>query len=216
MNENADISSADLAEANSCSASCIKQSEEIDQLKAEIVCLKKSVKSSEYMQINRLQNDNSSLIKTVEMLTKQLLKLNTVDANIDPSSQVSKEPAPKVSKKQKKSKKKKMKAKEDIESTEKNVPPPRQAHAAPTSGMENVNDDVAATTSKNRAKEVVVIAGDSLIKNVVGASMSKTDPNHYYVVKAFPGANLSDMEDFIKPITRKSPEKSSYMLERTT
>ncbi|CAB4034612.1 Hypothetical predicted protein, partial [Paramuricea clavata] len=95
MNENADISSADLAEANSCCASCIKQSEEIDQLKAEIVCLKKSVKSSEYMQINRLQNDNSSLIKTVEMLTKQLINLNTVDANIDPSSQVSKEPAPK-------------------------------------------------------------------------------------------------------------------------
>ncbi|CAB4031562.1 Scavenger receptor cysteine-rich type 1 M130 [Paramuricea clavata] len=100
-----------------------------------------------------------------------------------------------------------MKAKEDFESAEKNISPPRQAHAAPTSGMENVNDDVAATTSKNRAKEVVVIAGDSLIKNVVVASMSKTDPNHYYVVKAFPGANLSDKEDFIKPITRKSPEK---------
>jgi hypothetical protein len=105
---------------NSCCASCIKQSEEIDQ-----VCLKKSVKSSKYMQINRLKNDNSSLIKTVEMLTKQLLNLNTVDANIDPSSQVSKEPAPKVSKKQKKSQKKKMKAKEGIESAEKNVSPPR-------------------------------------------------------------------------------------------
>jgi lysophospholipase L1-like esterase len=82
-----------------------------------------------------------------------------------------------------------------------------EVNAASTSGMEKANDDVAATTSKNKAKEVVVIAGDSLIKNVVGASMSKTDPNHYYVVKAFPGANLSDMEDFIKPITRKSPEK---------
>jgi hypothetical protein len=53
-----------------------------------------------------------------------------------------------------------------------------------------VNDDVAATTGKNKAKEVVVIAGDSLIKNVVGASMSKTDPNHYYIVKAFPGAKI--------------------------
>jgi hypothetical protein len=42
--------------------------------------------------------------------------------------------------------------------------------------MEKVNDDVAATTGKNKAKEVVVIAGDSLIKNVVGASMSKTYP----------------------------------------
>ena len=83
-----------------------------------------------------------------------------------------------------------MKAKEGIKSAEKNVSPPRQEHAASTSGMEKVNDDAAATTGKNKAKEVVVIAGDSLIKNVVGASMSKTD-YHYYVVKAFPGANLS-------------------------
>ncbi|CAB4001285.1 Hypothetical predicted protein [Paramuricea clavata] len=102
----------------------------------------------------------------VEMLTNQLLNLNTVDANIDPSSQVSKEPAPKVSKKQKKSQKKKMKAKEGIELAEKN----------------------ASRLVKNML---------SLPANVVGASMSKTDNNYYYVVKAFPGANLSDMEDFV-------------------
>ena len=28
-----------------------------------------------------------------------------------------------------------------------------------------------------------------------------------YVVKLFPGATVEDMEDFIKPITRKSPDK---------
>jgi lysophospholipase L1-like esterase len=52
-----------------------------------------------------------------------------------------------------------------------------------------------------------VIAGDSLVKNMVGAYMSKDDVGHHYVWKAFPGATVEDMEDFIKPITRKSPNK---------
>ncbi len=53
----------------------------------------------------------------------------------------------------------------------------------------------------------MVIAGDSIVKNVVGPSMSKPDADHLYVVKSFSGATISDMEDFIKPITRKSPDK---------
>ena len=37
--------------------------------------------------------------------------------------------------------------------------------------------------------------------------MSKLDADHFYVVKSFPRATVSDMEDYIKPICRKSPEK---------
>ena len=37
--------------------------------------------------------------------------------------------------------------------------------------------------------------------------MGKQDPHHYYVVKGFPGATVSDMEDYVKPITCKSPDK---------
>ena len=37
--------------------------------------------------------------------------------------------------------------------------------------------------------------------------MSKSDADHHYVVKLFSGSTISDMEDFIKPISRKSPEK---------
>ena len=32
-------------------------------------------------------------------------------------------------------------------------------------------------------------------------------PRHYYVVKGFPCATVSDMEDYVQPITRKSPDK---------
>jgi hypothetical protein len=75
----------------------------------------------------------------------------------------------------------------------------------------NATQEVYVTVSKsstrNKKKDVVVIAGDSLVKNMVAAYMSKDDVGHHYVVKAFLGATVQDMEDFIKPITRKSPNK---------
>ena len=37
--------------------------------------------------------------------------------------------------------------------------------------------------------------------------MSADDSNHYYIVKPFPGAKVADMEDFVKPLTRRSPDK---------
>ena len=52
-------------------------------------------------------------------------------------------------------------------------------------------------------KPVTVIAGDSIIQNIRGWSLSKTNK---VVVKPFPGATAEDMQDFIKPILRKDPE----------
>ena len=37
--------------------------------------------------------------------------------------------------------------------------------------------------------------------------MHADDPDHYYIVKPFPGATVSDMEDFVKLLTRRSPDK---------
>ena len=65
---------------------------------------------------------------------------------------------------------------------------------------------IPASSQPDR-KETVVIAGDSLVKNIIGAKMSYNDPNNYFVVKPFPGATVEDMEDYIKPLTRKSPDK---------
>ena len=45
------------------------------------------------------------------------------------------------------------------------------------------------------------------IKNIMGKEMSGKDRNHHYVVKPFPGATLSDMEDFVKPLCRRTPNK---------
>ena len=62
-------------------------------------------------------------------------------------------------------------------------------------------------STRPNEKETVVIASDSLVKNIFGTTMGKQDPRHYYVVKGFPGATVSDMKDYVKPITRKSPDK---------
>ena len=49
-------------------------------------------------------------------------------------------------------------------------------------------------------KPVTVIARDSIIQNIRGWSLSKTNK---VVVKPFPGATTEDMEDLIKPFLRK-------------
>ena len=49
-------------------------------------------------------------------------------------------------------------------------------------------------SSQPDCKENVVIGGDSLVKNIIGAVMSYNDPNNYFVMKSFPGATVADME----------------------
>ena len=58
----------------------------------------------------------------------------------------------------------------------------------------------------NTKKTVVVIAGDSLIKNVQGWRVSK-GMKVKTVVKAFPGASFEDMFDYIKPTIKHHPEE---------
>ena len=58
----------------------------------------------------------------------------------------------------------------------------------------------------NTKKPVVVIAGDSLIKNVQGWRVSK-GMKVKTVVKAFPGASVEDMFDYIKPTIKHHPEE---------
>ena len=37
--------------------------------------------------------------------------------------------------------------------------------------------------------------------------MSSADNDHFFVVKPFPGATATDMNDYIKPLVRKTPHK---------
>ena len=53
---------------------------------------------------------------------------------------------------------------------------------------------------------VMIIAGDSLVKNVQGWRVSK-GMKVKTVVKAFPGASFEDMFDYIKPTIKHHPEE---------
>ena len=58
------------------------------------------------------------------------------------------------------------------------------------------------STSAER-KPVTVICGDSIVQNVRGWKISASNK---VVLKSFSGATTSDMEDYLKPITRKCPD----------
>ena len=71
----------------------------------------------------------------------------------------------------------------------------------------SVNPSQPSAAGQTTKKKVTVIAGDSIVKNVIGSRMGAKDSTNHFVVKPFPGANLSDMEDFVKPLVRKMPDK---------
>ena len=239
MKSTAIISAAENSKP--CCTCCLKNREDIDKLNAEIAALKnkdvfleREALANSNLIIN-LQRDNSSLIKTVEMLSEQLLNLNTSkgkDKNCLNSSKAMAYSTTKVHKENKRKIKKKGKgqgnevssdnspasnAPRDASLPRDNTPLPRHVSLPrePLSAQSNraggkaipSNTAENKSSNKNKKKNVVVIAGDSLVKNMVGAYMGKDDADNYYVVKPFPGATVEDMEDFIKPITRKSPDK---------
>ena len=54
-------------------------------------------------------------------------------------------------------------------------------------------------------KMSLLFAGDSTVQNLKGWRLSSTD-NHV-AVKSFSGANITEMEDYLKPILHKEPSK---------
>ena len=170
------------------------------------------------MQINRLQCDNSSLVKTIEILRKQLCIQSECNINVNSQMKDITNLENKISEKgednsdnanpDNASKYKKKKKKKGKSPTSK----PIQVNESMTKEdapelATKADGDVSKPSNRPKVKETVVIAGDSLVKNIFGTTMGKQDPRHCYVVKGFPGATVSDMEDYVKPITRKSPDK---------
>ena len=74
--------------------------------------------------------------------------------------------------------------------------------------QDGANPDIPQLLSQPKVlkKKVAVIASNSIIKNIRSGWRLSDQLNHV-VVKSFPRATISDMEDYIKPITRKEPSK---------
>ena len=62
--------------------------------------------------------------------------------------------------------------------------------------------DIPTVSSNN--KPTIVIAGDSIIKDIKGWLMSR---NKRVKISSFPGANTEDMKDFLTPLLRKKPDE---------
>jgi hypothetical protein len=167
------------------------------------------MKKSLITALKLLQADsNFDLEKSCQNETEAELGDETIQANPPSSDQPPNQPANKEKrhKKRKKCKRKKSKP---------NVPDLTAGHSAdvPAAPSDVAVSAASETTvgsnrpdSTRHRKKTVVIAGDS-IENIVGARMSGNDSNHYSIVKPFPGATISDMEDFVKPLSRRSPDK---------
>ena len=69
----------------------------------------------------------------------------------------------------------------------------------------NLPEDQSPTFNAKHTKNVTVVVGDSMVKNLQGWRLS-IEENHV-VVKSFTGATTSDMEDYVKPVIRKKPQK---------
>ena len=158
---------------------------------------------------------SSALISAVEALSKQVLhsistnpsvlpdvqiensNKNSKDVQIENYNDTNGQPSSKRKRKRRKQKNSNPSnhAKHEIDkSTSPNVP--------------NVDETGSAqdATPIRHVKETVVIAGDSIVKNIIGAKMGAGDSTHHFEVKPFFGATTCDIEDFIKPLVRKSPK----------
>ena len=176
-------------------------------------------------QIRQLEHERDSLKTALYILAKDLNNVKPNNVNLDnvnltqPSistlASERQDETTEVSKKAtKKKKKKKGKKNQQDTSTQPSIQSSTQSStrscpSIPTdppshqrSNSRNKSDD-----SEPQRKQTTVIAGDSLVKNIIGAKMSSNDPNNFFIVKPFPGATVSDMEDFVKPLTRRSPDK---------
>ncbi len=71
-----------------------------------------------------------------------------------------------------------------------------------------MDDHVAGSKEQSNKKEnpTVFIVGDSMIKHLKQQRFSKST-NTKTRIKAFIGANIRDMKDYIKPALRCNPDK---------
>ena len=63
---------------------------------------------------------------------------------------------------------------------------------------------ITAEPKPSGNKPLIIIAGDSLLKNINGWLMSRSKR---VKVHCFPGAALSDMEDYLKPLIKQRPAR---------
>ena len=222
---NKDLVAPSASKATYSCTSCQTLKEEIGKMRADLEQLKQkfnfpasnqpSVSSNINNpqnelrdEINRLRADNTCLISSIQCLSKlvgnqpncnpasieippseSLLPTSNLPATVDGAAA----PESKNTKKSKKERKKK-----SVPSAPNQPRPETQAASSQATPPPVSQDD-------SDRKQVVYIAGDSMIQHVQGWSLSSE--NRHVAVKSFSGARVEDMEDYLKPLIRKEPDE---------
>ena len=206
----------DFSETIQCG--CVTQYEELKQdfvqlkHKVDSLCSPRDRMLDDYKskccmyeeKILHLEQEKANLLEVIKILSSEPSareaqsqtsseQWQTVSSN---RNQPAEQSSSKVSN-QSKRKKKNAKTSHSQENAERTQP--RVISQPPPSSSASIKD---AETKR----PVVVIAGDSLVKNVQGWKVSNSR-RIKTVVKAFPGASVEDMFDYIKPTIKRHPEE---------
>ena len=71
--------------------------------------------------------------------------------------------------------------------------------------MEAHKLDGESPSERHHNRKTTVVAGDSIVKFVKGWELSNAERNASF--KSSSGATIKDMSDFLKPTSRKQPDK---------
>ena len=89
---------------------------------------------------------------------------------------------------------------EKVNETKKDVPKTTN----PKSTFWSSDRDTTVPVNIKKSKPVIVIAGDSMVKNINGWMLSRAEN---VKVHSFSGADSNNMMDFSKPVFRKNPTR---------
>ena len=207
----------DFSEAIQCG--CVMQYEELKQdfvefkHKVDSLCSSRDRMLDDYKskccmyeeKILHLEQEKANLLEVIKILSSELSareaqsqtsseQWQTVSSN---KNQPAEQSSSKVSNQSKKKKKKNAKTSHSQENAERTQP---QVISQPSPSSS------ASIEDAKTKRPVVVIVGDSLVKNVQGWKVSNSK-RIKTVVKAFPGASVEDMFDYIKPTIKRHPEE---------
>lgn len=166
----------------------------------------------------RLLNNKSDIILpsntgaevNVEVINHDIIEPGSVNALPTDNVNTSNQDTLKRKYKSKKSKKKSKTSEKQSKDEQRCItdsPSKTTQTSQPINEVSNANKNTTSSpeSSQSPSKKVTVVAGDSILKHVEGWRLSNT--SNHVVVKSFSGATTSDMEDYLRPVLRKEPNK---------
>ena len=86
------------------------------------------------------------------------------------------------------------------------IPKPTRRANVVTEKNPEKNTQSPFRKSSSNGRRSIAILGDSMIKDIKHWELTKACPNDKIYVKAFPGADIADMEHYVNPTMKRDPD----------